>query len=218
MNILIILLQLIIFLISPFVLIKAYVKYDTDFAEKIKPRNSEYMLLIISSISCIACIDIMYNISANDTSLLKVINFSIIMAYLIFMSYTDQKTKLLYSAVSILMIVLQLVVLLIDFSNVKNYFNQYTWTLVLPIALLFILSIFNMIGFGDVLIYIVIALYYLGNHPIPTFILGSNIVLANAMFLVVTVILSVLRHSKDKTYPLTLYITISSFMFGLLNL
>ena len=94
-------------------------------------------------------------------------------------------------------------------------FNEYTYTVLIILVVLGIMSIFRWIGLGDVYIYIVLALYYTQYRNLPTLTLMVNILLTNILFIVVTVILKIIRKDKEKHQPLTIFIAISTFICNL---
>lgn len=139
-----------------------------------------------------------------------IIHMDIMFAYLIFMSYTDQKTKLLYTTVSLAMIVLEITLSIINISSIMEFANTLTWTIILiPVGLL-ILSAFRGIGLGDVYIYMVICLYTLQISHIPTFVVILNLLIANVLFVISSICLKLFKKNKDKHLPLTIHITIAS--------
>lgn len=132
---------------------------------------------------------------------------SFIMAYLIFMSYTDQKTKQVYSAVSLVVFLVAIVICMLQIMNRGMYSIFNVGAMICLNALLVVLGQFGLLGMGDVDIYGVIGLFYLQTRPEAFFSIVLNLLLANILF-GVSAIARKARH-KDKL-PFTLYIAIST--------
>lgn len=132
---------------------------------------------------------------------------SFIMAYLIFMSYTDQKTKQVYSAVSLVAFLVAIVICMLQIMNRGMYSIFNVGAMIFLNALLVVLGQFDLLGMGDVDIYGVIGLYYLQTRPDAFFSIILNLLLANILF-GISAIARKARH-KDKL-PFTLYIAIST--------
>lgn len=132
---------------------------------------------------------------------------SFIMAYLIFMSYTDQKTKQVYSAVSLVVFLVAIVICMIQIMNRGMYSIFNVGAMICLSVLLAVLGQFGLLGMGDVDIYGVIGLYYLQTRPDAFFSIILNLLLANILF-GISAIARKARH-KDKL-PFTLYIAIST--------
>lgn len=132
---------------------------------------------------------------------------SFIMAYLIFMSYTDQKTKQVYSAVSLVVFLVAIVICMLQIMNRGMYSIFNVGAMICLNALLVVLGQFGLLGMGDVGIYGVIGLYYLQTRPDAFFSIILNLLLANILF-GISAIARKARH-KDKL-PFTLYIAIST--------
>lgn len=148
------------------------------------------------------------------TSIVNINKYNIfLVGYLIFMSYTDQKTKLLYTSVSLAMIIYEIIMIVINIHEIP--FNEYTWTIGLLIAALFIISLFHGIGMGDILIYIVISLYYIRIYTVPTLYLMITIILANIVFIIISVYKR-FKHGKEASYPLTSCIAFGTILCTLL--
>ena len=132
---------------------------------------------------------------------------SFIMAYLIFMSYTDQKTKQVYSAVSLVVFLVAIVICMLQIMNRGMYSIFNVGAMICLNVLLVVLGQFGLLGMGDVEIYGVIGLYYLQTRPDAFFSIVLNLLLANILF-GISAIARKARH-KDKL-PFTLYIAIST--------
>lgn len=169
------------------------------------------MLLYDSVKQCLQGDGVVFRAGTN-IGIMATLHMDILAAYLIFMSYTDQKTKLLYTSVSLVMLIMELVLGVINIDFIMEYSNELTWTIGLVPVILYIISIFNGIGLGDVYIYLVLCLYTLQISHIPTLVMIINILLTNIMFVVVTIFLRVMWKNKEKHLPLTIYITIASII------
>lgn len=195
-----------ILLITSLVLAKTFEKIDTELDIKLRTKD----IIIISILSLV--IGILITLIYNSTY--ELIHISVLIGYLMFMSYTDQKTRLLYSSVSIAMMIIEFILLVININNIE--INRYTWTIVLVPLVLYIVSLFRGIGLGDVFIYTVLSLYYLQTRMVPTMSMILNILFTNIMFVVVSLIMRVISKNKDKHQPLTIYITISTVICNIL--
>lgn len=195
-------LSFILIIAIPLILIKIfmYCEEDISIKEKITPKRKDIIaLVILSTLSWLIQIKSLTSISSWFTTLL--------VAYLIFMSYTDQKTKLLYSMASIIMIALGIVNIVATHS-----FNSIAaLSLIIPTIML-VMSIFRFIGLGDVLIYYVLALYYISISQDAAVLLMINVLITNILF----VIVSVVSKNKEKHKPLTIFIAISTFLLNIL--
>lgn len=189
-------------------LITIFSRLDTELSNKLYLKKLDIIIIF--------AVAVLYGVlySRLDISFMDFINNSILIAYLVFMSYTDQKTKLLYTSVSIVMILIEAFFLVYNLTNIV--YNEYTLSIILVILMLGIMSIFRWIGFGDVLIYIVLSIYLTQYRMIPTLSIMINILLTNIMFVVVTIIIKLIKHDKDKHQPLTIFIAISTFICNLL--
>ena len=189
-------------------LITIFSRLDTELSNKLYLKKLDIIIIF--------AVAVLYGVlySRLDISFIDFINNSILIAYLVFMSYTDQKTKLLYTSVSIVMILIEAFFLVYNLTNIV--YNEYTLSIILVILILGIMSIFRWIGFGDVLIYIVLSIYLTQYRVIPTLSIMINILLTNIMFVVVTIIVKLIKHDKDKHQPLTIFIAISTFICNLL--
>jgi hypothetical protein len=194
--------------IIPLLLAKIFEKVDKDF--ELKLRKKDIIIIVISAIVSGVLL------GGSEMTTLEVIHISVIVGYLIFMSYTDQRTKLLYSSVSFLMILVEGIILTVKWNSIQ--FNEYSWTIVLVPILLFILSLFRGIGLGDVYIYIVLCIYYTEIRLVPTMSAILNILITNIMFVVVTLVLMITRKNKERHQPLTIYIAISTIICSILQL
>lgn len=191
----------------PLALIFTFNKLDKEFKDKLKIRKLDIVIII--------AVAIIYGIlySRLGLTLGVFVNTTLLTAYLVFMSYTDQKTMLLYSSISFIMIIYEIIMIVVNYNIIP--FNEYTYTVLIILVVLGIMSIFRWIGLGDVYIYIVLALYYTQYRNLPTLTLMVNILLTNILFIVITVILKIIRKDKEKHQPLTIFIAISTFICNL---
>lgn len=177
--------------------------------ELIKLGKKEVILLI--------GIAVLYTVITNtlfNYELLRYINMSILTGYLVVMSYTDQKSKALFTILSVLMLIIETVWLIATFDNV--YITKYD-LLLIPIMIgLYLLSRFRLLGFGDVLIYAVIAVYELTYSLVSFWDLLFNILVANVLFVLVTSIIRMKTKDDNKNQPFTLYIAIATFISNLI--
>ena len=74
------------------------------------------------------------------------------------------------------------------------------------------MTIFRFIGLGDVLIYYVLALYYISISQDAAVLLMINVLITNILF----VIVSIVSKNKEKHKPLTIFIAISTFLLNIL--
>lgn len=192
--------------VLPILLIKFYTKIDTEFRDKLQLNSKDIIIILFSSFF----ITVTYYYRVEDS---KYFFHSIaLLAYLVFMSYTDQKTKLLYSSISVIAIIVELIsVYKYLYGNNFNVLNMHYTVFILPIVFS-IMSIFRLIGFGDVLIYIVISLFLFQFRFVPTISMILNVLITNILF----IISSLIMRKREKNQPLTLYITISTFICNLL--
>ena len=192
----------------PIILVNYFVRIDKEYAPALKltsTRKIGLAMLILAGLVALLSPGYCY------LSTLQHLNSSFILAYLIFMSYTDTHTKMLYSVVSAVMLVFEIIITMINAER----FQSDTYTLIIALGVLIILAIFNLIGAGDVLIYTVIMLYLLQNRTVPTMSFILNVLMTNIMFVVVTVLKKLqskdinILHSHE---PLTLFIYFGTLM------
>lgn len=191
--------SLILIIAIPLILIKIfmYCEEDISIKEKITPKRKDIITLIIVSI--LSWLIQINNLTSWFTILL--------IAYLIFMSYTDQKTKLLYSMASTVMIALGIV----NIITTHSFNSIAALSLIIPTIML-VMSVFRFIGLGDVLIYYVLALYYISISQEAAVLMMINVLITNILF----VIVSVVSKNKEKHKPLTIFIAISTFLLNIL--
>lgn len=200
-------LMLVVFI--PLALISLFSNFDSDIGETLRLRKKDVIIIITTSILYIIASTLLLS---NDINIW--INTSLITGYLIFCSYTDLKTKLLYTIISVTLLIIEGIWLIIDIKNV--IFNEYTWTILIILLILYLMSIPKFLGLGDALIYSVITTYLVHYRTIPTMSLMINLLLANILFLVITVILKVIKKDKERHQPFTLFIAISTCICSLL--
>lgn len=194
----------------PIILVNYFVRIDKEYAPALKltsTRKIGLAMLILTGLVAILSPGYCY------LSTLQHLNSSFILAYLIFMSYTDTHTKMLYSVVSAVMLIFEIILTMFSTENLQN--TTYAWTLLIALGILVVIAIFNLIGAGDVLIYTVIMLYLLQNRTVPTMSFILNVLMTNIMFVVVTVLKKLqskdinILHSHE---PLTLFIYFGTLM------
>lgn len=196
-------LSILIQLIMSLSLIKVFEKIDSELGIKLKTKDIVIITLVIITDS------ILYSITYNT---LNIAHVSLITGYLIFMSYTDMKTKLLYSTVSFVMIAIETVLVLLSIASIYKYSFI---VLVVPFGL-FILSLFKMLGLGDVYIYLVISLYYLQSRPLAFESILINVILADVLFVISALIYKIATKEKEKHLPFTIYIGIATTVCNIL--
>lgn len=206
-----ILLKIVISLLTmiamPLLLIAVFSKFDTEIGNELKASKKDIFIIVTVALLYISVTNLF------DFSIARFMNMSILSGYLVFMSYTDQKTKLLYSIVSIFMILFETIWLLVDFKNV--YTTKYDLLLLLIILAMLIMSKFRLLGFGDVLIYVVVIIYGLIYSLIPFWDVLLNYFVANVLFVICTSISRIVTKDKERHQPFTLYIAISTFLCNL---
>lgn len=202
-------LNLMLVVLIPLALISLFSNFDSDIGETLRLRKKDVIIIITTSILYIIASTLLLS---NDINIW--INTSLITGYLIFCSYTDLKTKLLYTIISVTLLIIEGIWLIIDIKNV--IFNEYTWTILIILLILYLMSIPKFLGLGDALIYSVITTYLVHYRTIPTMSLIINLLLANILFLVITVILKVIKKDKERHQPFTLFIAISTCICSLL--
>lgn len=193
-------LSMAILFVLPLLLSVAYEHIDKE--NTIKLGKKDIIWFIVVSIE----LSIGFEIVAH-MNLVTLTLTSFIMAYLIFMSYTDQKTKQVYSAVSLVVFLVAIVICMLQIMNRGMYSIFNVGAMICLNVLLVVLGQFGLLGMGDVEIYGVIGLYYLQTRPDAFFSIILNLLLANILF-GISAIARKARH-KDKL-PFTLYIAIST--------
>lgn len=195
----------------PLALIYCFRRLDTELSEALKLRKIDIVIILLFSI--------IYSVASSKmlgSNLQILINTSILTGYLVFCSYTDLKTKLLYTVVSLAFLMIEISWLIIDYKSVP--FNEYSWTILVVIGVMILMSIPRWIGIGDVIIYAVIATYLTHYRFIPTVSIVANILFTNIMFVIATIIIKVIKHNKERHQPLTLFIAISTVVCCLLGI
>lgn len=191
----------------PLLLITLFSRIDTVIGNKIRASKKDIFIIILIAILYIAVTRLF------DFDTARFVNMSILTGYLVFMSYTDQKTKLLYSIVSIFMILFEFIWLVVNFSNI--YFTKYDLLLIPVVLAMLIISKLGFLGFGDVLIYVVIIIYELAYSLIPFWDILINYLVANTLFVIIAGVIRIITRDKEKNQPFTLYIAISTFLCNL---
>ena len=153
------------------------------------------------------------------TNTVELFNISILFIYLALESYTDQKTKLVYSSVSIIMIPIEILyVVYMVISGNSQIYGIYTLAVLFIPVVLFILSLFRGIGLGDVLIYLVISIYYIGAKEQVVVSMLFNVIASNILFIITSLIYRLVKHNKEKHQPLTIFISIVTILFSILKI
>lgn len=191
----------------PLLLITIFSKIDTEVGNKIEASKKDIFIIILVAILYLVVTD-WFNF---DTE--RFMNMSILTGYLVFMSYTDQKTRLLYSIVSIFMILFEIICLAVNFSNI--YFTKYHLLLIPIVLAMLIMSKFRLLGFGDILVYLVIIIYELIYSLLPFWDILLNYLIANTLFVVIAGIIRIITKDKERQQPFTLYIAMATFICNL---
>lgn len=191
----------------PLLLIQVFSRIDNTIDIALTKRG--IAIIVLSSVLIVTIRFMLYSSVGCEPYIQDILHMDIMFAYLMFMSYTDQKTKLLYTSVSVIMIIVEAVACLVQLKSIFELSNMLTWTVgIIPIVLL-IISAFRGIGLGDVYIYVVLCLYTLQISHVPTLIMILNLLITNILFIISTIFLKVVKKNKDKHLPLTVYIMIS---------
>ena len=189
----------------PMLLIKYYSSRDNEIGNKISPERKDIIKLIIVTLGYT-----LYTYMISDIITMNhYISISLLTGYLIFMSYTDQKTGLVYSIVSIAMILIESTQLILKLNTIK--FGYQTVVIGIILIGLVILSLLGKLGSGDVLIYIVIFEYYIANSEFPMFFVVGSMIISNVLF-ILSNLASIIKKDAKRNQPFTLYITIGTFV------
>lgn len=202
-----IVISLLTMIVLPILLITIFSRLDNDMKETLKLSRKDILIIVAVAIGYIA-ITSLFSFSTE-----RFINMSILTGYLVFMSYTDQKSKLLYSIVSIVMILFEIVCIAFNFNNI--YFTKYHLLLIPIVVVMLIMSRLRLLGFGDVLIYVVIILYEMNYSLLPFWDILLNYLAANILFVVIASIIRIITKDKEKNQPFTLYIAMATFLCNL---
>lgn len=198
--------------LMPLALVKGFTILDNEYRDRIKLDKRSIIIIIACGIGFTVITFNMPKMIGTEHFL----NYAFLTGYLIFMSYTDQKIKQLYSVVTVLVIIVESVILALNISKVTLDITVITTIAV--VLVLFVMSLFNWIGMGDVLIYTALAIYLTRYSMIPMISLVMNILLTNLLFIISAIILKLakIEKYKGKNRPLTLYIALSTFICNLL--
>lgn len=191
----------------PILLITIFSRIDEDMKETLKLSREDILIIIAIAIGYIVVT------SSFNFNTQRFVNMSILTGYLVFMSYTDQKSKLLYSIVSIAMMLFEIICIAINFNSIC--FTKYHLLLIAIIVIMLIMSKLRLLGFGDVLIYVVITLYEMNYSLLPFWDILLNYLIANILFVVVAGIVRIITGDKEKSQPFTLYIAVATFLCNL---
>ena len=96
----------------PLILILIFSYLDKELTEVIKLKQKTLVIIICAGL----IISICYYIFCGHLPKMYYLHCMILSGYLIFMSYTDQLTTLLYSSVSIIMIIVELISLVMNIN------------------------------------------------------------------------------------------------------
>lgn len=204
-SILNVMLTTLMLVLIPLVLAFLFQKADEEL--NIKLTKKDIIIIVIIGIITSILLNIQYE-------KFMLYHTSFIMAYLIFMSYTDQKTKLVYNFCSEVVIVLEIALILLNDTNINILTTS---VMILPLVML-VISLLGGLGMGDVCIYTALALYSITSKEFPFFSLTYIIILANIMFIIVGIIYKIVTRNKDRKLPLTIYIAISFFICSILRI
>lgn len=191
----------------PLALITLFTKIDEEISDKLKPSKKDIAVIVVTGT--------LISVLVTGTKAMNImcwINFIVMMAYLVFMSYTDQKTKLVYTVTSVVMIVLEIVVLM---THPEIKMINMLITLIIP-AIIQIACIFKFIGMGDSLIFWNLALYLSVWSYDSVWFMLILVLLSNILFVVSALYKKIVKSKKDKRLPYTLYITIAAFIVFLI--
>lgn len=204
-SILNVMLTTLMLVLIPLVLAFLFQRADEDL--NIKLNKKDIIIIVIVGIIASILLNIQYE-------KFMLYHTSFIMAYLIFMSYTDQKTKLVYNFCSEVIVVLEIALILLKGTNINIITTS---VMLLPLVML-IISLLGGLGMGDVFIYTALALYSITSKEFPFFSLTYIIILANIMFIIVGIIYKIVTMNKNRKLPLTIYIAISFFICSILRI
>lgn len=207
-------------IILPIALIRIFEKYDKECNTQLSRKD----IVILIAISIIA--DLVVTLSANSVytsyeiektrDFMMIALTMLVIGYLIFMSYTDIKTQLLYSIVSYIMIIL---LISVGILNNIGIFHKASFISYGIIVILFLMSKFRFIGLGDVLIYTALALYYnIEAYNYGFILLIVNYFLANLLFVIAVSFKKISKKDKNRHYPLAPCIGVSTLLVYIINL
>lgn len=194
---------------------------DENHSKSIKMHGKDIII--------IAVISLIYNavsITLLSSNSEKFIITALLFGYLIFMAYTDQKTMMVYSAPSVIMLVALILRALIQNKMIHGSISTQQLYIILPVMIvLLILSMFGMLGYGDILIYAVIAVYNIIYSDYAGISLIINLLIANTLFILTTIILRLKKSSVNTSisdgtteFPFTIYILIGTIICSILNI
>lgn len=194
---------------------------DENHSKSIKMHGKDIII--------IAVISLIYNavsITLLSSNSEKFIITALLFGYLIFMAYTDQKTMMVYSAPSVIMLVALILRALIQNKMIHGSISTQQLYIILPVMIvLLILSMFGMLGYGDILIYAVIAVYNIIYSDYAGISLIINLLIANTLFILTMIILRLKKSSVNTSisdgtteFPFTIYILIGTIICSILNI
>lgn len=197
-------------IVIPISLIVFFTKVDDEYRDRIKLNTKDIIIISLVAVGYIAI-----TLKLNYISIEHYIVMTLLNGYLVFMSYTDQKTQELYSMVSTLILIVSTPIVFVLVFSGKVTFTEYDILLIPLILLLELLGKMNLLGSGDVSIYKVILLYELAWSQNPFMNLLINLLIADGMFLIVTCTIKFITKNKKKSMPFTLYIAVATFICNL---
>lgn len=197
MGIYTLLIGILIALAMSYIYILALPMLDEDYKSKIVPSD-----IMIISVSIVIIETLMYIAWRGNTCYY---DLSALNGTMIFMAYTDQRTKQVYVLPSLILIALGLV------RTVCACCISTTEVLILVISLLilFILSVSGMLGMGDWLIFLAIAIMYsyIKSFPIISFLIC--VFLSAILSVPYTIYRAIKKKDIKEHFPFTVYITIA---------
>ena len=199
-------------------MIKIFESIDDEVETAINKKDRAVIIILGSLYGILSAVFIWKNQYGLVKNIVELLNVTLLFIYLTFQSYFDQKIKNVYSTISILMIPIEIIyVTYIMIGGYNKIYGFYTLAVLIAPIILWVISLFRGIGFGDVLIYLVIAIYYIGAKQQPVISMLLNIIATNITFIVTSIIIKMGKFGKKKHKPLTMYIAITTILFAILN-
>ena len=184
----------IIVLVITFGLSAIYYKIDSEYRDRLRITRWDVVgILLIAAVS--------------EFTVTNVVIDSIMIGYLLFESLVDLKIKYVYDIISYIVIVINIVLVVIHSDNLDSI-GVYNYLMIPLFLLMVVMSRMRMIGFGDVIVYLAIAVYLVHDSIEPLFNITACILIANALFASVNLLKLFLSKVRDKHNPLTVYIMI----------
>lgn len=200
-------------------LIKLFEHIDNEHNTRLSLSNTIVIIICSTLFGILSPIFIWDNQYDTLKNSIEMLNITILFVYLLFQSYFDQKICMVYSSVSLIMIALE--ILYVIFMYINNYISIYgiytLGVLIIPFVL-YIISLFRGIGLGDVLIYLVISIYYIGSKQQTIASMLINIIVTNILFIVTSLIVKIIKKDKNNHQPLTIFISIVTLLFAIVKI